>query len=102
MKHRNVRLIKKIADQYLKKKRVRFGSIKKIVSILDYMDNIFIQLILKKKREYRYLSNIYVGIMKDINNKYYLYYRCPYKSKIIKKKEIQLEEDFFTYYHNKQ
>lgn len=99
MKHKDLKLIKRLADIYLKKKGVRLGSIKKILSILDYMDNVFLKIILEKKREYRFLSNIYIGIMKDLENKYYLYYRCPYKKKMVIKKQVELEQDFFTYYH---
>lgn len=96
---RNKREIKRLADIFLKKKKVRLGSISYILRTIKEFEKVFLKIIYKHKREFRFLSNIYIGILKDSNDRYYLYYRCPYSKKIIVKYEVMNNNDnIYTLY----
>jgi hypothetical protein len=98
MKDRDTRIIKKVADKYLKFKGVKFGSLKGIREGFREIEEVIINFIKTRKREYHFLSNIYAGILKNERDEYYLYYRCPYRKRMIIRRKLD-NINIYTKYH---
>lgn len=99
MKDKNKKLLKKIVNEYNKKKQKKINNLTDIFRKIAYIEQLMLRYVIEKKVEFKYFNRIYFGILKTELDEYYTYYRCGYHNKIYLKDKIENSDKVYTLYY---